>query len=192
MSSPVTHQDNCTLVVTAALESEKELVLEYTFQNKGSHDVYIFNRLYKEILAGPVFDTDENLVNIEVVARGVLISKKIVPVPAEIDVEKPHLACATLVKRGGVARETIHLPLPLSAWTPYSGEPARKQAPIQRQKAWFELGYFIAGIGSQLLAQPIQTKQGGAFFFDPFPIQGQKTMEVELPLELPIQEVIRR
>lgn len=193
MSSHMAQKDNCKLVVDVRLDGEKDFVLHYTLQNKSGRDIYVFNRLYREIHEGPLFDTDPNLANIELVPKGILISKKIVPVPADIDVEKPHLPCATLVKSGADTSETMRLSLPLLPWTPYmNGAPRQDSTQISRRKAWFELGYFIAGAGSESLAQPVQTKQGEAFYFDPFPIEGQHTMDVELSLELPVQEAGRR
>lgn len=80
-SSQTAHGDNCTLVVESRIDAKNALVLHYTFQNSSGHDVYLFNRLYKNIEDGPVFDTQPNLVNIELLPRGILLSKKIIAVP---------------------------------------------------------------------------------------------------------------
>jgi hypothetical protein len=191
-SSQSAQKDECKLVVESRLESENALVLHYTFQNNTNQQVYLFNRLYKEIEQGPLFDTDPNLVNIEILPKGLLISKKIVPVPPDVDVEKPLLPCSSLVKPGDRLSETIRLSLPLSAWTPYLDHPGEPPSQVIRRKAWFEVGYFVSSAASQSLAQPVRTKQGDAFYFDPFPIAGQKTLEAELPLEIPIHSLAPR
>jgi hypothetical protein len=191
-SSQTAQKDECKLVVESRLDPQNALVLHYTFQNNTGHYVYLFNRLYKEIEQGPLFGTDPNLVNIEILPKGLLISKKIVAVPPDIDVEKPHLPCSSLVKSGDSLSETIHLSLPLSAWTPYLGGSGQTSSQVVRRKAWFEIGYFVSSAASESLAQPVQTKQGDAFYFDPFPIAGQKTLDVELPLEIPILSLPQR
>ena len=185
--SQVAHKDNCRLAVESRIEGQNVLVVQYNFQNDAGRDVYVFNRLYKEIVDGPVFDTDTNLVNVENLAKGILLSKKIIAVPPDIDVEKPSLPCSSLVKTGGRLSETIRLSLPLSVWTPYVGHTAKAPpTDVVRRRALFEIGYFVSNSGTQSLAQVVQTKQGEAFYFDPFPETGQKTIEVELPMEVPI------
>jgi len=189
MSSSLTVQrDNCKLVVESRLEAQNVLVLHYTFRNDTAHDVFLFNALYKEIGEGPLFDTDPNLLNVELTPRGILLSKKIIAVPSDMDVEKPMLPCSNLVKSGANRSENIRLSLPLSPWTPYIGNSApSSSSQIFQRKAWFEVGFFISSSASRSLAQPVQTKQGDAFYFDPFPIEGQQTLEVALPVEIPIR-----
>jgi hypothetical protein len=189
MSSAQTAQrDNCKLVVESRLEAQNVLVLHYTFRNDTAHDVFLFNALYKEIGEGPLFDTDPNLLNVELTPRGILLSKKIIAVPPDMDVEKPMLPCSTLVKSGANRSETIRLSLPLSPWTPYIGNAAPSaSSQIVQKKAWFEVGFFVSSPASKSLAQRVQTKQGEAFYFDPFPVDGQRTLEVALPVELPIR-----
>lgn len=192
-SSQTAQKDNCKLVVESRIEAQNVLHVRYTFHNDTGHDVYLFNRLYKEIDEGAVFDTEPNLVNVEILQRGILLSKKIIAVPPDVDVEKPSLPCSSLVKSGGKVSEAFELPLPLSEWTPYlglTGQPP--SAEIVRRRAWFEVGYFVSSQASQLLVQSVKTKQGDAFYIDPFPIIGQKTLEVELPLEIPIRIQPRR
>lgn len=186
-SSQTAQKDNCKLVVESRLDPQNGLVLHYTFQNNAVYDVYLFNLLYKEIQDGPVFDTDPNLVNIEDLPPGLLISKKIVPVPPEIDVEKPFIPCSSRVKPGDRLSETITLSLPLSPWTPYLDVAAPPSSQVVRKRARFEIGFFISNSDSQSLAQPVRTKQGEAFYFDPFPVAGQKTLAVDLPMEIPIR-----
>jgi hypothetical protein len=122
-----------------------------------------------------------------------LLSKKIIALPADVDVEKPSLPCASLIKSRDKLSETMELPLPLFEWTPYlGGTGQRPLTEIVRRKAWFEVGYFVASESSPSLAQPVKTKQGDAFYFDPFPITGQKTLEVELPMHVPIRTQRRK
>jgi len=181
-------QDNCKLVVQCEIKEAKTLVLRYTFQNGTPSNIYVFNRLYGHIEDGPVFSTDVNLLNVEVSERGILLSKKIVPVPPDTEVEKPSIPCASLIRPGKEFTETLTLSLPVRPWTPYheSGGEGALQEPVLL-KVWFEVGYFVSNPKSDTLAQPVQTKQGQAFYFDPFPVHGQKTLEVgPLPLSVPI------
>jgi hypothetical protein len=189
MSAPqATQKDNFKLEVSSEIQAEKILVLRYTFRNGSSQNAYLFNQLYKDIVDGPMFETDANLLNVEVSQGGILLSKKIVPVPPDIDVEKPILPCTTLVKPGSEFSETISLPLPLISWTPYHVSPHSQsgQQPIP-SKVWFELGYFPSNPQSDALVQRVRTKGGEAFYFDPFPIDGQKTLGVgPLPVSVPV------
>lgn len=187
-SSQATQKDKVKLEISSEIQAGKTLVLRYTFHNGSSQNAYLFNQFYRGIVDGPVFETDPNLLNIEVSKRGILLSKKIVPVPADIDVEKPVFPCATLVKPGSELSETLILQLPLIPWTPYhdSGQSQSGHQAIPR-KAWFELGYFPSNPQSDALAQRVRTKRDEAFRFDPFPIEGQKTLEVgPLPVLVPV------
>jgi len=188
-SSQTAQKDDCKFVVESRLDPQGGLVLHYTFQNNSGHQIYLFNRLYKEIEEGPLFDTDPNLVNIELFPKGLLISKKIIAVPPDVDVEKPLLPCTSLVRPGDSLSETIQLSLPLTTWTPYLVHSGPPPSQVIRRKARFEIGYFVSSDASQSLAQPVRTKQGDAFYFAPFPVAGQKTVDVELPLEIPIHSL---
>ena len=70
MSSLQTAQrDNCSLDVESRIDGQRSLRVRYTFHNDTGKDVYLFNRLYREIEHGPVFGTDPNLLNVESVPR---------------------------------------------------------------------------------------------------------------------------
>jgi hypothetical protein len=189
-SSQIAQRESCTLALESHVDAQNHLILRYLFHNYTGHDVYLFNRLYRMIEKGPVFNTDPNLVNIEDLPSGILVSKKIIAVPSDVDVEKPLIPCSSLVKSGASFIETIQLPLPLSIWTPYSGHLGQASGPsIVRKRAWFELGYFVSSTTSHLLAKSVRTKEGEAFYFNPFPIVNQKTIEIEIPMEIPVHNL---
>lgn len=82
----------------------------------------------------------------------------------------------------------MHLALPLSEWTPYLQRSEQDPlAEIVRRRASFEVGYFVSSPAAQSLARPVQTNQGEAFYFDPFPVYGQKTLDVGLPMEISVR-----
>lgn len=187
--SQIVRKDNFELTVHSEMKGPTTLMLHYTFNNKSAGNVYLFNRLYRTIDDNQVFVVEPNLLNIEVSERGILLSKKIVPVPAGMEVEKPSVPCASVIKPGAQFQETVSLSLPLMMWTPYlDDEDSQTLAGAVLRRAWFQIGYFPSTPEADALAQSVKTTQGEAFYFDPFPINGQNTLEVgPLPSTLPIR-----
>lgn len=135
------------LEVSVTRKDEKTLSLRYRFDNEGARNAFLFNKLYRGISDRGVYSTDTNLVNIEMGQEGeIVISKKIVPVPVEIDVEKTVTPLVTQVRPQQTFEETIVVPLPLTFKTPYlilRDSTAKGMASSRPVLIWFELGFFL-------------------------------------------------
>lgn len=177
------------LEATLTRTDEHTLSLRYQFRNEDARAAFLFNRLYHVIDEKGVYRTDVNIVNIEMDKDQIVISKKIVAVPIEIDVEKTITPCVTPVRLHENFEESITIPLPLKIKTPYltqRGSEPTLASSNQSFEIWFELGFFIATAGTERLAISVPTPTGPALYFDPFPISSQQVMRVgPFRMELP-------
>ena len=170
------------------------LRLSYVLRNTTSQNVYLINKLYSDLEAGPdgvVFVTDPNLVYVDVREGGVVLSKRIVPVPEDMDVELPEVPCASVVTPGGQFQETIEVALPVRPRTPYLGKPKngwRDQPSPHR--VWFELGYCLGPAGAEKNVPAVKTTHGDALDLSSMPESEQRLFRMgplswEIPVVLP-------
>lgn len=178
------------LEATLVRTDEHTLSLHYRFRNEDSRSVFLFNRLYHVIDEKGVYRTDVNLVNVEMDKEQIVISKKIVAVPIEIDVEKTVTPCVTQVRPRESFEETIMIALPLKPRNPYLSRRDSEPKPTtsnQFVEIWFESGFFFASHGTDRLAVSVPTPTGPALYFDPFPISSQQVLRVgPFRIELPV------
>jgi hypothetical protein len=181
--------DPCELTIAAELADSSTLVLRYTVRNTGNQAVYLFNRLYHSFdPARGAFITDPNLVNVELRSEGVVLSKKIVPVPLHIDVEKPVIPLVTRVDAGGSFEERITVRLPVRVWTPYGPDDDVPSASSAPRHAWFELGFFSAPAAHvDRIAKVVPTVDGTGLYVYPFTTSSQRMLRVgPLPQAIPV------
>jgi hypothetical protein len=171
------------------LEATREsLELRYTFQNGGDRSAYLFNHLFTDFDAPGVIQDDKDRVYVTADREGVVLSKKIFPVPRDMDVEQPNVPAATRVARGETASETIRLKLPLSPDNPY--DRGAKPAPWVRPKTLpvsFELGFLRVPPEGEKLARVVATKSGPAFDFGSTPAARQTVLRAALPVAVPVR-----
>jgi hypothetical protein len=162
------------LEVEVLRADEEALDLRYSFHNGGQRSAYLFNRIYSEIDAVGVFRTDRDRVYVEVGPKSVMLSKKIFPVPQDIDVEQPVVPLATRVAPGESVVETIKLRVPLTPHTPYlRGAAPDPQAAPQVSTVEFELGFFVVPPEREHLARAVTTSEGSAYSFGSAPAASQ-------------------
>ena len=116
------------------------ILLAYEFRNRSARTAFLFNVLQKTGPSGAP-QSSPDFVYIYPSGGGVVLAKKIYPVPADTEVERPEVPWVTRVDPGGVFREKLTVPLPLRFWTPYR---LRENYPHAEALAWFELGFFLA------------------------------------------------
>ena len=144
------------------------LLIAYEFRNRSARTAFLFNVLHRTGPSGGP-ETDSNLVYAQQSGDSVVLSKKIFPVPNDVDVEKPDVPYVTRVEPGQVFREKFTVPLPLKLWTPYPGSAAPT---LPQASVWFELGFFLA-------PDPSFAKQsGGHLVVYPFPTEKQVVLRV--------------
>ncbi len=172
------------LEVRIISQDDVSLVFQYAFYNNAQRNAYLFNKLYRGFDEQGKYRTERNLVYIEIDSTQATIGKKVIPVPDDLDVEKPIIPCVTLVRPGEKFEETVSVPLPLKAWTPYlrpKGDRARESA--AKVPIWFEIGFFSTTKEGDALAKTVQTTDGPALYFYPFSASSQSILRAGPILE---------
>jgi len=182
-----TAPDGCLLEVEAR-QQHRQLTLSYSFTNATTGDrarsAYVFNRLYNEVDAKRVFQTDPHLVYVTWDADSIVVSKKLFPVPSNVRVEAPVVPCTSRVAPGERLDETLILPVPLLCFAPYPTPTVEYDG--ETAALAFELGYFLAHPDGEKLAKIVETRQGSAPMFVPFPQGSQSLLRVEIGLAEPV------
>lgn len=166
----------CQLHVKLASVERDLMRLSYEFVNATRLDAYLFNRIWREIDAQGRYVIDPNLAYVLTEVDRVVLAKKIIPVPVDIDVEKPILPCVTHVEPGKRFAESMEIPLPLAPWTPYSATDSARNATATEMQAWFEVGYFLAGPATAALVRKVKTTQGEGISFAVFNPANQREL----------------
>jgi len=180
--------EGCTLAVSTRRVSPVQLDVTYLFHNGSPQNAYLFNRLYQEVSRERVFLTNRDLVYVEALGADVILSKKIFPVPETLDVERPNVPAATKVEAGADLEETFTILLPLRPFDPYRRRPQEVlSAPPVERRAFVEIGFFLPKPEGEALANQVETTEGTAHHFYPFPIRAQLLLRAgPLPDALPI------
>jgi len=181
---------DCELAVEVVPLPPPQFAFKYTFRNGGRLNAFLFNRLYRRLVPGPVFETDANLVYVEVNTSSVRLSKKTIPVPDDICVEKPVIPCATLVKPDGTFTETVSVVLPLESRTPYPGVRARRELCEDPEllDAYFELGFVLVPNDGLAWVRQVDTAGGRAWCFNSVDPEKQTVLRAgPFPARLPVR-----
>lgn len=142
--------------------NEDVLRVGYQAENVSDSDLYVFNRLYRDVSDEGVFNLDPNLVYIYVEDGVVHLTKRIADIPLGILVEIPIVPCVTLLPHGERLSETLSLKLPLRSFDPYQPETEATIASIDSLA--FSLGYFkVSEIGARPVNE-VQTTEGRALY----------------------------
>lgn len=174
-SMSATAQD-CDLRV-AIQASPSSLLLGYEFRNRSDKTAFLFNVVHRTGASGGP-EADSNLVYVQPAAGALILAKRIIPVPPDVDVEKPEVPYVTRVEPGGVFREKISLMLPLRLFTPY-----KRRTPMTLTEAavYFELGFFLAPDPS------VAKEAGGQLIVYPFPAEKQIVLRAGPLGRFPVQ-----
>lgn len=174
-SMSATAQD-CDLRV-AIQASPSSLLLGYEFRNRSDKTAFLFNVVHRTGASGGP-EADSNLVYVQPAAGALILAKRIIPVPPDVDVEKPEVPYVTRVEPGGVFREKISLMLPLRLFTPY-----KRRTPVTLTEAavYFELGFFLAPDPS------VAKEAGGQLIVYPFPAEKQIVLRAGPLGRFPVQ-----
>ena len=167
---------------------EHSFSFSYSFTNGGSRNAYVFNRLYDRINQDGTYQTHRNLMYVEMEPVGVVLSKKIIPVPPNMDVEKPIVPCTTRVRPGETLSEVIEVAFPVKPSTPYAKPPTSSlQEPEIQRSVWIDIGYLEPTRDVDALARDVRTTEGTAPYFYPVPVSSQKVLRVgPLPVTVPV------
>jgi hypothetical protein len=165
------------LELRAVSQDGGNLVLQYGFTNNSRQNAYLFNKIYMGLDDQGKYNTARDLAYVEIDSAKATVGKKIIPVPDDLEVEKPVVPCVTLVEPGKNFEEVLAIRLPLKAWTPYL-QTRPGAAKTVMMPLWFEIGYFSTNQSGDALAKTVQTADGLALHFYPFPASSQKILGV--------------
>lgn len=180
----INERASCRLEVQLLQITTDLLKIRYTFGNHSAQNVYLFNRLYNKI-DGKKFLTNVNNVYIDFEQNKSVISKKIFPVPMDLDVERSIVPCASLVKPGATIAETLEIQLPLVPVNPYRNLKNLAELP-QKVDLWFEVGYVTLPPDGERLAVNVDTLDGLSYYFGSFPADKQMLLRAgPLPNKVP-------
>ncbi|MBO2010367.1 hypothetical protein [Hymenobacter negativus] len=169
--APIIRTD-CLLVVTVT-QLPDALQLRYEVTNTSGQPLYLFNKLARAGGAS-VFDTDPNAANIILSPERVTVSKTLVPVPDDKEVERPYVPCLSRLLPNEKLAEHMLLATPLSPFTWYASRPMRT-APVHRA-LFFEMGYVVASAEVERYIQPLSTPYGQVYTASWFPLELQETI----------------
>lgn len=176
------------LEITGARATPERATIRYRFTNNGDRNDYLFHRLWEEIGSDLVFRTSVHRVYVEVIAEGVLLSKKAVPIPPNMAVEHMNLPCMSRIAPGESLEEEVEIPLPLWPHTPYLRYTDKKLAvepsPLD---AWFEVGFLAVPPEGDRLAMAVSTTEGPALQFRAITVRSQTLVRMPLALKLPVR-----
>jgi len=181
-----------TLEVRVVRQEGDTLILQYAFHNKGQQNTYLFNRVFKGLDDQGKYRTHGDFVYVELDSVQVVISKKVMPVPPDVEVEKPVVPCVSLVRPGEKCEEQFAVSLPLKAWTPYRrSEGDETEESVTALPLWFEVGYFSTSKEGDALAKTVETTEGPALCFYPFWPSSQSILRAG-PVMDAVPVVVRR
>jgi hypothetical protein len=171
------------LFISNATVDQNELRFTYSILNRASVPIYLFNLIDEGYDSKFGYKINQQRCNVQLVHSTALISKKIMPVPADMDVEMKNIPCVTRVLPGDKFSENLMLPLPLQSWTPYrrTGSAENDPRPFSAH-AYFEIGYFHGADRTDSLAKQERTTLGTRQRFSAFSEQKQKTVKAPILL----------
>jgi len=126
MSSTKLH---CILEAHAALISPASLQLHYRVQNTSDHVLFLLNRFWTSTTLAGQYQVQPNITNVQVGANRVTISKAVVPVPNNREVEKHYTPCLSRLGPHETYEETLEIAVPLVPFTWYQA-PSRNLPPL--------------------------------------------------------------
>jgi hypothetical protein len=167
---------NCLMSVVILQDSPGvRLAFSYSFTNNSDRAAYVFNRLYNE-LESRIPVVDSSIINIVRNADRVVVSKRVLPVPAGLLVEKRNIPCLTRVDPGTTITENLAVRMPARQYSPYPTGPYQNQ--VTRYPANFELGFFLAYPGREDVIPVIDTNLGRMPCLDAFSDAAQQILRV--------------
>jgi hypothetical protein len=166
MDAPMMVQAAEVRLEATATAGQDRLRINYEIRNNRQEAVYVFNKLTKQDEQGNL-QVDPNRIYVLFDGKVAILSKQVIPVPEDKDVEAPEIPCVTRIEPGKSIRETVVVELPLAPWTPYQPAPT-KIAPTMDAEVALQIGFFIEKPGTAKLATEIKTPRGTLLHFAPF------------------------
>lgn len=181
MQTKSTRDAQVELTVQVSARSDESVTLSYALTNHSSHDVFVFNKLYRGIGDGMVFLTEPNLAYVECLNKTIEISKKAMRPPNDVDVEALVVPVTTRVQHDTACTETFTLSLPLQLYSEY-GPSTQSTSTIEITKdvpVEFTLGYVVLDLSTAGdFVREVKTKHGPGYVFAVAIPAGHRTIRV--------------
>jgi len=119
---------------------------------------------------------------------GVLqITKRLWPVPDDLDVFRPEVPLLTELRPWMVFDEVLHAPLPIHVTHPYRAASSRAdQAPALSRGAMFSVGYFVDGEGGFSRKNTRKTREGYSADYDVLAGHQRLLLGGHAPAQVPV------
>ncbi|WP_345058734.1 hypothetical protein [Hymenobacter glaciei] len=169
MAFPIEQQSHhCTLEVTALLNSPASVKLHYRVRNNTDQILFLFNRFWTSINANGEYQVQPNMVNVQASSARVVVSKAVVAVPEDMEVEKHYTPCLSRLGPHDTYEETLEIPVPLVPFTWYQAPwniPAAGTEQLALRPLYFELGYLVVSPEREAIITQVATSQEPAYFW---------------------------
>lgn len=134
-----------TVITSLALVSRQGpgATFRYSAQNHGTEDVYVFNHLFTLKPSGEHI-IDSNRVYIDFEDGSLALSKKLISIPDDCDLEHPEVPYVSLLPSGELIAEEFFLSQPLEPNNPYKRNRGQPKYFKEFDRIDFTLGYFTA------------------------------------------------
>lgn len=174
--------EDCKITVNLKNSNDTSLICSIEISNLTNAPLYFFNGIY---YGTKMESTSSEIVYSFIETDTLVLTKAIVPVPDDMDVEKPIYPCATKAMPNGTLTERFTLDLPIRHHHPYDisgNEPRRIKSTI------FRFGYFKGVPNTDEMGSKIRNSDGKSFlYFDPFDYRDQRIIQVGAFRPLPFQ-----
>lgn len=129
--------------------TEAALVLTYEVHNRGSQVLWLFDRLTVPGPTGaPRIDPDRAYVDLS--EGRAVVSRMLLPTPANLLVESPEVPGVTRLEAGQTATGRVVLPVPLRAVLPHVSEPGQATPLEGIRELRLRIGYLVEEPGLEL------------------------------------------
>ena len=163
--------------------NEQELRIDYEVSNHLPVRVWLFDLLASYAPNGQPTINDKNAY-VFINGTSIVVSRRLVEVPDNIEVEEPIVPGVSLLEAGQTANRHIVLPLPLRADAPYAAKNSSITVTLSAiQEFQLQLGYMVDDQGMQL--HNGRDINGRKYSYPSYSdgISGQKLIDVRVTIE---------
>lgn len=163
MPSPV--KPYCTIDAQASFISPTSLQLHYRVKNTSDYVLFLMNGFWNAVTMDGQYQVQPNKANVQVGPDRVTISKKVVPVPEDMEVEFHYTPCMSRLGPHETYEETLEIAVPVVPFTWYLApwdEPVPASKGVLRP-LYFELGYLALPVQNESAIRLVATSHGPAY-----------------------------
>ncbi len=164
--------EDCKVKVKLNYTSGKTAYCSIEILNKTNKPLFFFNRIYYN---AQIESANKNNFYKFIESDILVLTKSIIPVPEDMDVEKPIIPCTIRILPHMHFSEEYEIDIPVTYNHPYE-DASKVGGDVKATSIWF--GYFIGDSNTHLIGKELINKDEIMFFFDPFDYSYQKIIKV--------------